>query len=432
MATKLAYESHRLYQKARELIPGGVNSPVRNYPPYPLFVASAKGSKFRTVDGEEYLDYCMAYGALLDGHAPPEIVEAVKIAVEKGSIYGQPTEMEVELAQLITSLVPSIEMVRLVNSGTEATMHAVRLARGFTGRKKVLKFEGAFHGSNDSLLVKRASRGSVVGEPSSEGVLKETTRNTLISPYNDEKTTEKILRDHAGEIAAVIIEPVMGNIGPVTPKPGFLETIRKTTEDEQILLIFDEVITGFRLALGGAQEYYGLRPDLTVLGKVLGGGLPLAAFGGRRDIMEKLAPLGPVYQAGTFSGNPLSVAAGVAMLQSIKKRAGQLYPQLARQGQELRKGIKEDIESRRVPAQINGIGSLFQIFFTKREVKDYHSAKASSSESYQKYFRSLLGSGVFVPPSQFETCFLSSSHTDEDIAATLVAIDRALRRASQL
>ncbi len=427
MASKLVSESDRLYQKARKLIPGGVNSPVRNYPPYPLFVASAKGSKFRTVDGEEYLDYCMAYGALLDGHAPPEIVEAVKMAVDKGSIYCQPTEMEVELAQLITSLVPSIEMVRLVNSGTEATMHAIRLARAFTDRKKTLKFEGGFHGSNDSLLVKGGSRGSVVGEPSSEGVLKETAKNTLISPYNDEKTTEKILRDHANEIAAVIIEPVMGNIGPVTPKPGFLETVRKITEDEQILLIFDEVITGFRLALGGAQGYYKLQPDLTVLGKVLGGGLPLAAFGGRRDIMEKLAPLGPVYQAGTFSGNPVSVAAGLTMLQSVKKRADQLYPQLDRQGQELQEGIHDSLESRRVPAQVNGIGSLFQIFFTDRPVTDYHSARSSNVESYQRYFRSMLASRVFVPPSQFETCFTSSAHTDDELQSTLEAVDTALK-----
>jgi glutamate-1-semialdehyde 2,1-aminomutase len=427
MASKLAYESHRLYQKARELIPGGVNSPVRAYAPYPLFVASAKGSRFRTVDGEEYLDYCMAYGALLDGHAPTEIVEAVKMAVERGSIYGQPTEMEVELAQLINSLVASVEMVRLVNSGTEATMHALRLARAFTRRNKVLKFEGGFHGSSDSLLVKLGSGGSVVGEPNSEGVLKETAKNTLVAPFNDENMTEKILQDSASEIAAVIVEPVMGNIGPVTPKPGFLETIRKITIDEQILLIFDEVITGFRLALGGAQEYYSLRPDLTVLGKILGGGFPLAAFGGRRDIMEKLAPLGPVYQAGTFSGNPISAAAGITMLQSLRERAGKLYPQLDRQGQELRRGIHDSLESRRVPAQVNGIGSLFQVFFTQRPVTDYHSARSSNVESYQRYFRSMLASKVFVPSSQFETCFTSTAHTDDELRSTLEAIDTALK-----
>ncbi len=432
MASKLAYESHRLYQKARELIPGGVNSPVRNYTPYPLFVKSAKGSKFRTVDSEEYLDYCMAYGALLDGHAPHDIVEAVKAAVDWGSIYGQPTEMEVELAELVTELVPSMEMVRLVNSGTEATMHAIRLARGFTGRRKILKFEGGFHGSHDSLLVKAGKDGSVVGEPDSEGVSQDTARNTLVAQFNDERMVEKVLRDHADELAAVIIEPVMGNLGPVLPKPGFLETLRRTTAEEDVLLIFDEVITGFRLAPGGAQEYYKVRPDLTVLGKVLGGGFPLSAFGGRRDIMEKLAPLGPVYQAGTFSGNPVSVAAGVTMLRSIKKRAGQLYSQLERKGQKLRDGIDDLVESRRVQAQVNGVGSLFQIFFTNRQVTDYHSAKSSNVESYQKYFRSLLESRVFVPPSQFEVCFLSTAHTDDDIAATLKAVDSALSATSRL
>lgn len=426
MASKLASESYRLYQKARELIPGGVNSPVRNYAPYPLFVQSAKGSRFRTVDGEEYLDYCMGYGALLDGHAPSDIVEAVKAAVDRGSMYGQPTEMEVELAGLVNDLVPSMEMVRLVNSGTEATMHAIRLARGFTGRRKVLKFEGGFHGSHDSLLVKSGAHGTVVGEPGSEGVPQETAKNTLVTQFNDEKMVEKVVRDYSDELAAVIVEPVMGNIGPVLPQPGFLETLRKTTAEEDILLIFDEVITGFRIAPGGAQEYYKIRPDLTVLGKVLGGGFPLSAFGGRRDIMEKLAPLGPVYQAGTFSGNPVSVAAGVTMLRSIKKRGRELYLHLETQGQKLQKGIGDLVESRRVPAQINGIGSLFQVFFTKRPVTDYYSAKSSSVGSYQKYFRSLLESRVFVPPSQFETCFVSSVHADDDIELTLAAVDSAL------
>src|SRR6266566_2656540 len=293
MATKLASTSEHLYKRARELIPGGVNSPVRNYSPYPLFVASAKGSRFRTVDGEEFLDYCMAYGALLDGHADEEVVEAAQKALGRGSLYGQPTEMEVELASLIKSLVPSMEMVRLVNSGTEATMHSLRLARAFTGRQKILKFEGGYHGAHDSVLVKAGSGASILGIPNSEGITKDVAKDTLVTKFNDEEMSGSIIEDHSNELAAVIIEPV---------------------------------ITGFRVGLGGAQEHFGIRPDMTVLGKILGGGLPIAAFGGRREIMEKLAPLGRVYQAGTYNGNPVSVAASLVTLQSLKRRAGQLYP----------------------------------------------------------------------------------------------------------
>ena len=431
MVTRLASRSQQLYEKARELIPGGVNSPVRSYQPYPLFVSSAKGSKFRTVDGEEYLDYCMAYGALLDGHAYSETLNAVKLALDKGTIFGQPTEMEVELAGLISSLVPSIEMVRLVNSGTEATMHALRLARGFTARSKILKFEGGFHGSHDSVLVTAGSGASVLGIPGSEGIPEETVKNTLVARYNDEEQMERILRDRAEEIAAVILEPVMGNMGPILPKPGFLESLRETTEKESIILIFDEVITGFRLGLGGAQEYYGVRPDITILGKVLGGGLPLSAFGGRRDIMEKLAPVGRVYQAGTYSGNPVSVAAGLATLQSLKRRASQVYPYLDRAGTRLRRSISESVQSLNLHVRVSGIGSMFQVFFTADPVLDYQSAKASNTGMYQKYFHSLLGSRVFVPPSQFETCFLSTSHTDEQIEDTVATIETALKAAAE-
>ena len=430
MATKLASKSEHLYKRARELIPGGVNSPVRNYSPYPLFVASAKGSRFRTVDGDEYLDYCMAYGALLDGHANQEVVEAVKNALARGSIYGQPTEMEVELASLIKSLVPSMEMVRLVNSGTEATMHSLRLARGFTGRQKILKFEGGYHGAHDSVLVRAGSGASSLGIPSSEGISKSIANDTLVAEFNDEEMTTKIIEDHARELAAVIVEPAMGNMGPILPKPGFLQTLRKITEERQIMLIFDEVITGFRVALGGAQEYFKIRPDMTVLGKVLGGGLPIAAFGGRREIMERLAPLGGVYQAGTYNGNPVSVAASLAMLQSLKRRAGQLYPKLDKTGEQMRRGINDLIESRKLAAQVNGLSSMFQIFFTDQPVTDYDSAKTSDTARFNKYFHSLLASRVFVPPSQFETCFLATSHKDDEIQATLEAIGSALSKLS--
>src|SRR5216684_857004 len=350
--------SQQLYRRAREVIPGGVNSPVRSYSPYPLSVASAKGSKFKTVDGQDYLDYCMAYGALIDGHAQAEVINAVEKALERGSLYGQPTEMEVELAELIASMVPSIQMVRLVNSGTEATMHAIRLARAFSGKKKVLKFEGGFHGSHDTVLVKAGSGATLLGSPTSEGVPSEVAKNTLVSRFNDEKIAGKIIRDHSSELAAVIVEPVLGNIGPVLPKPGFLETLRKVTEENEVLLIFDEVITGFRLSIGGAQEYYKIRPDLTILGKVLGGGLSLSAFGGRRGIMEKLAPLGPVYQAGTYNGNPVSVSAALATLHSLKRRSGQMYSRLEKMGDEMRRGISDHLESARITAQVNGIGSM--------------------------------------------------------------------------
>jgi glutamate-1-semialdehyde 2,1-aminomutase len=430
MATKLASKSEHLYRRARELIPGGVNSPVRNYAPYPLFVASAKGSRFQTVDGEEFLDYCMAYGALLDGHAQEEVVEAVQKAMGRGSIYGQPTGMEVELAALINEIVPSMDMVRLVNSGTEGTMHGLRLARGFTGRQKILKFEGGYHGAHDSVLVKAGSGASTLGIPNSEGISRDVARDTIVSKFNDEQLTTKIIEDHAEELAAVIVEPVMGNMGPILPRPGFLETLRKTTREEQVILIFDEVITGFRIALGGAQEYYKIRPDITVTGKILGGGLPIAAFGGRREIMEKLAPLGGVYQAGTYSGNPVSVAASLATLQSLKRRAGQLYPKLERSGEQMRRGISDLIESAKLTAQVNGLSSMFQIFFTDQPVTDYSSARTADPARFNKYFQSLLASRVFVPPSQFETCFLATSHTDDEIQLTLDAIGSALRNLS--
>jgi len=419
--------SQLLYRRAREVIPGGVNSPVRSYSPYPLFIASAKGSKFKTVDSQEYLDYCMAYGALIDGHSRAEVIQAVEEALEKGSIYGQPTEMEVDLAELIASMIPSMKMVRLVNSGTEATMHAIRLARAFSEKKKVLKFEGGFHGSHDSVLVKAGSGATLLGSPSSEGIPSEVAKNTLVSRFNDEKIASKIIRDHSDELAAVIVEPVLGNIGPVLPKPGFLETLRKVTEENEVLLIFDEVITGFRLSLGGAQEYYKIRPDMTILGKILGGGLPLSAFGGRRDIMEKLAPMGPVYQAGTYGGNPVSVSAALATLQSLKKRAGQVYSRLEKMGDRMRRGTVDHLESARVVAQVNGLGSMFQLFFTDRSVTDYHSAKSADIRKYEKYFHSLLASRIFVPPSQFETCFLSTAHTEDELDSTLDAIGAAVK-----
>jgi glutamate-1-semialdehyde 2,1-aminomutase len=309
-------------------------------------------------------------------------------------------------------------------------MHSLRLARGFTGRQKILKFEGGYHGAHDSVLVRAGSGASTLGIANSEGISKDVARDTMVSRFNDEELTTKIIEDHAHELAAVIVEPVMGNMGPILPRVGFLETLRKITQREQVILIFDEVITGFRIALGGAQEYYQIRPDMTVLGKILGGGLPMAAFGGRREIMEKLAPQGGVYQAGTYSGNPVSVAASLATLQSLKRRAGQLYPKLERTGEEVRRGISDLIESAKLTAQVNGLSSMFQIFFADQPVTDYGSARAADTAKFNRYFHSLLASRVFVPPSQFETCFLATSHTDDEIQLTLDAIGSALRNLS--
>ena len=424
---RLASKSRQLYRRASRAIPGGVNSPVRYYPPYPMFVASAKGARFRTIDGDEFLDYCMAYGALIDGHASPEVIEAVQKTAAKGSIFGQPTLAEVELAETISSLMPSMQMVRLVNSGTEATMHALRLARGFTGKKKILKFEGGFHGSHDSVLAKKGMRGSVTARPSSEGIPVETSKNTLVADYNDKETTAKIIRDHAGELAAVIVEPVAGNMGPIPPARGFLESLRKLTRENNVVLIFDEVITGFRLSLGGAQEYFHIKPDLTILGKIVGGGFPLAAFGGKREIMRKLSPLGPVYQAGTYSGNPVSVTAGLTTLRSLKRRSNQVYPKLEKLGRALSNGIRDLVQSQNISAQVNQVGSMFQVFFTPRQVVDYNSAKSSDSQKYDRYFRSLLKWKTFVPPSQLESCFLSTAHKDNELQETLDIIGLSLR-----
>ena len=424
---RLASKSQQLYRRASRAIPAGVNSPVRYYPPYPMFVASGKGSEFQTVDGTKYLDYCMAYGALIDGHANPKVLQAVRGALQKGSIYGQPTSAEVDLAETISHLVPSMQAVRLVNSGTEATMHAVRLARGYTEKNKILKFEGGFHGSHDSVLARRRSNGSIFATPSSKGIPVDTSKNTLVADYNDTQTTSKIIEDHADELAAVIVEPVAGNIGPIPPTNGFLQSLRKHTKENGVLLIFDEVITGFRLSLGGAQEYFGVRPDLTTLGKIVGGGFPLAAVGGSRKIMQELSPLGPVYQAGTYSGNPISVTAGLTTLLSLKRRSNSVYASLEKHGRVLGHGIRDSIESRRVQAQVNQIGSMLQIFFTGRRVTNYGSAKSADSIKYDRFFRSLLMSKVFVPPSQLESCFLSTSHTRHDLEKTIEAFDNSLR-----
>jgi glutamate-1-semialdehyde 2,1-aminomutase len=424
-------KSKMLFERAKKILPGGVNSPVRAFEPNPFFVEYAQGSKMYDADGKAYVDYCMAYGALLLGHAYPEIMEAVKNQLSKGSLYGAPTEREVEFAELIQKASPCMEMLRLVNSGTEATMHAVRTARGYTGQKKIVKFEGCFHGSHDSVLVKAGSGATSFGAPNSLGIPEETTRNTIVLPYNDIAALEATFKSEGNEIAAVIVEPVLANVGLILPKKDYLSDLRKITNDYGTVLIFDEIITGFRLALGGAQEYFNVKPDMATLGKVLGGGFPLAAFGGKKEIMQNVSPVGKVYQAGTFSGNPVSATAGFTILSILSEKKNQIYPKLEKNCGELKKALTDLATTYKVPVQVYNIASLYQIFFTNKPITDYACAKHSDLQMFTTYFQELLRQGVFIPPSQFETCFVSTAHSEEDLKFTINAFDKALEAASK-
>jgi glutamate-1-semialdehyde 2,1-aminomutase len=424
-------KSKALFERAKKILPGGVNSPVRAFEPYPFFVECAQGSKMYDADGKSYVDYCMAYGALLLGHANSEILDAVKNQLGKGTLYGAPTEREVEFAELISKASPCMEMMRLVNTGTEATMHAIRVARGYTERKKIIKFEGCFHGSHDSVLVKAGSGAATFGAPNSLGVPEETTQNTIVLPYNDVEALEAVFKNQGNEIAAVIVEPVLANVGLILPKKDYLTYLRKVTSANGTVLIFDEIITGFRLALGGAQEYFNVKPDMATLGKVLGGGFPLAAFGGKREIMQNISPVGKVYQAGTFSGNPVSATAGYTILSILNQKKNQIYPQLEKNTTELKKSLADLAATYKLPAQVYSIASLYQIFFTKENVIDYACAKHSDAAMFTAYFHELLKQGVFIPPSQYETCFVSTAHTQEDLKFTLNAFGKALAAASK-
>jgi glutamate-1-semialdehyde 2,1-aminomutase len=424
-------KSQALFERAKKILPGGVNSPVRAFEPYPFFVECAQGSKMYDADGKAYVDYCMAYGALLLGHAYPEVMDAVKNQLAKGTLYGAPTEREVEFAELIQKASPCMEMMRLVNSGTEATMHAIRAARGYTARKKIIKFEGCFHGSHDSVLVKAGSGATSFGAPNSLGIPEETTRNTIVLPYNDVEALEAAVKREGNDIAAVIVEPVLANVGLILPKENYLTYLRKITSEYGIVLIFDEIITGFRLALGGAQEYFKVKPDMATLGKVLGGGFPLAAFGGKKEIMQNVSPLGKVYQAGTFSGNPVSATAGFTALSILSQKKNEIYPKLAKNCQELKKALSDLAATHKVPAQAYNIASLYQIFFTKEPITDYACAKKSNLKMFTAYFHELLKQGVFIPPSQYETCFLSMAHSEEDLKFTVNAFNKALDVASK-
>jgi len=423
--------SQVLFERAKKILPGGVNSPVRAFEPWPFFIKYAKGSKLFDVDNKVYIDYCNAYGAMLFGHAYPEVMETVKLQLTGGTLYGAPTEQEVAFAESIQQVYPCMEMLRLVNTGTEATMHAIRAARGYTGRKKIIKFEGCFHGSHDNVLVKAGSGAATFGMPTSLGIPEESTKNTIVLPYNDATAVEDVLKREGNDVAAIIVEPILANVGLILPKTDYLATLRKLASQYSVVLIFDEIITGFRLALGGAQEYFNIQPDLVTLGKILGGGFPVAAFGGKAEIMQNISPIGGVYQAGTFSGNPVSVTAGYTVLYILSQKKNEIYPQLEKITIELCKALSDLSQNYKLSTQIYNIASLYQIFFTNQPVTNYSCAKSSNIKMFNAYFHELLKQGVFIPPSQFETCFTSTAHSLEDINCTITAFDKALAAASK-
>jgi glutamate-1-semialdehyde 2,1-aminomutase len=409
-------DSAALFARAQRLIPGGVNSPVRAFRGVggdPFFVAKAEGCRITDVDGRTYIDFLGSWGPLILGHAAPALVEAVGEALRRGTSYGAPTQGEVELAELISGAVPSMEMLRLVSSGTEAAMSAIRLARGATGRDAIIKFEGCYHGHADSLLVKAGSGGATFGVPDSLGVPAALAALTITVPFNDLAAVEAVMAARGREVAAIIVEPVAGNMGVVPPAAGFLQGLRALCDTHGALLIFDEVITGFRVAYGGAQALYGVRPDLTCLGKIIGGGLPVGAYGGARAIMERVAPLGGVYQAGTLSGNPLAVAAGIATLRALEKPG--VYSRLEESGASLQRGLADGAKSAGVPLTVNRVGSMLTAFFTDSSVTDYASAKASDTARYGRFFHAMLDGGVFLAASQFEAAFISLAHGPADL-----------------
>ena len=414
--------SEELFKISKNITPGGVNSPVRAFEPYPFFVKEAKGSHIKDIDGNDYVDHCLAYGPILRGHSDDDVMTDVYEQMQKGTAYGAPTENEVKLAQEIIDRVPCAEMVRFVNSGTEATMAAIRLARGFTGKDKIVKFEGSYHGAHDYVLVKSGSGAACL--PDSAGIPFETTQNTLSVPFNDVEALTKLIDDEGENIACIIVEPVMGNIGCVEPTVKYLKFLREITEENGIVLIFDEVITGFRVSRGGAQEYYGVKPDLVTFAKILGGGFPIGAYAGKKEIMSLIAPNGPVYQAGTFSGNPISVQAG---LSTLAKLDYPFYGELARKGDFLRDNMKDIVEDLELDVQVVGLASMFQIYFNPEPVINYEIAKKSDTKRFLVYFRELLKNGVFIPPSQFECNFISGAHTEEDLVKTSEAIETALK-----
>ncbi len=420
--------SDELFDRAKAVIPGGVSSPVRAFKAVggtPLFVARAEGARFWDEDGRSFVDYVGSWGPMILGHAHPAILEAVRNAAARGTSYGAPCALEVELAERVVRHVPSVEKVRFVSSGTEATMSALRVARGFTGRRKILKFDGCYHGHADSLLVSAGSGVATLGIPGSPGVPEGTVADTLVVPFNDAAAVEQAVSAHGPDLAAIIVEPVCGNMGTVAPRPGYLQALREITRKNGTILIFDEVMTGFRLALGGAQQLYGITPDMTCLGKIIGGGLPAAAYGGRADIMATVAPEGPVYQAGTLSGNPLAMAAGAALLDLLAKPGS--YATLEARSARLEEGLRRAARDAGATVTVNRVGSMITVFFCPGPVTDYATAKASDTKRFGRFFHAMLERGVYLPPGQFEAAFVSLAHGEAEIDATVTAAAEAFR-----
>ncbi|MBH0230040.1 glutamate-1-semialdehyde 2,1-aminomutase [Halobacillus yeomjeoni] len=416
--------SSEAYKKAVQLMPGGVNSPVRAFKSVgmdPIFMEKGKGSKMYDVDGNEFIDYVLSYGPLILGHADEKVTEALKSVTERGTSFGTPTEIENKLAELVIERVPSIEMLRMVNSGTEATMSALRVARGYTGRDKILKFEGNYHGHGDSLLIKAGSGVATLGLPDSPGVPESIAQNTITVPYNDMESVRYVFEQYGDDLAAVIMEPVSGNMGVVPPNEGFLKELRTLTEDNGTVLIFDEVMTGFRVGYHSAQGHYGVTPDMTCLGKVIGGGLPVGAYGGKREIMERVAPVGDIYQAGTLSGNPLAMTAGYETISSMTKEA---YESINQKVDRLIEGYTKATEKHNIPLTVNRAGSMVGFFFTNEPVINFETANQSDLDLFTRYYQGMIQEGIYLPPSQFEGLFLSVKHTDEDIDQTIAAAEK--------
>ena len=423
-------KSNKLFAKAQTIIPGGVNSPVRAFKAVgrtPLFIKRASAAYIWDEDRNKYIDYVGSWGPMILGHANPAILKAVREAVKRGASFGAPTRVEVKMAELITKIVPSIEMVRMVNSGTEATMSVIRLARAFTGRDKIIKFEGCYHGHSDSFLIKAGSGAMTLGIPNSPGVPALIAVNTLTARYNDLTSVRTLFEENKDQIAALVVEPVAGNMGCVPPAEGFLQGLRSLCHEFHALLIFDEVMTGFRVSIGGAQALYDIQPDLTTLGKIMGGGLPVGAYGGKKEIMQMVAPAGPMYQAGTLSGNPLAMAAGFTML-SILNTNKMIYKQLEQRSSQLEEGFRENLQKLGLGYTLNRVGSMFTLFFTSKTVNDYDSAAASDTGKFSTYFNAMLEQGIYLPPSQFETVFVSTAHTEKIIDKTIKANYKALQK----
>jgi len=422
-------KSRQAFKKAQKFIPGGVNSPARAFSAVemePIFIEKGDGAYLYDIDGNKYLDYVNSWGPMILGYNPPQVIKKLKKQLKKGTSFGAPTEIETGIAQLITDFYPAVDKVRMVNSGTEATMSAIRLARGYTGRDKIIKLEGCYHGHGDSLLVDAGSGVATLGIKGSPGVTENTAKETIVAPYNDQEAVEKVFAEYGSEIAAIILEPVTGNMGVIAPETGYLEFLREITRKNETLLIFDEVMTGFRLARGGAQELYGLEPDLSTFGKIIGGGMPVGAYAGKKEIMDYVAPIGPVYQAGTLSGNPMAMQAGLATLKELKNK--KIYDQLEAKAEKLEKGFKNNIKDLNFPAYFNRVGSMFTLFFTEKKVKNYQDVKNCNLELFAAYFKEMIEAGIYLPPSQFEANFISSALSEENLDKTIAANYQALKK----